>query len=74
MKKQETVIKESVAKFQAVMSEQISPIESVIAKNLAKMHASMSEDEAFDWTCDLVSCENEDEVSETLDRIRKLQG
>ena len=55
---------------------QLEPYEKLIQEELGRLFPSLldeEEDGVVDWTCDIMNCSSDDEVFETIERIRQIQ-
>ena len=58
------------------IQKQLEPYERMIQEELGRLYPSLLDEEkdgVFDWTCDIMNCSSDDEVFETLERIRQIQ-
>ena len=58
------------------IQKQLEPYERMIQEELGRLFPSLLDEEkdgVFDWTCDIMNCSSDDEVFETLERIRQIQ-
>lgn len=62
--------------IRTIQKTQIEPYEQLINEELGRLVPSLlqkEEDGVFDWTCDIINCSSDDEVFDTIDRIRHIQ-
>lgn len=55
---------------------QLEPYEKLIQEELGRLFPYLldeEEDGVVDWTCDIMNCSSDDEVFETIERIRQIQ-
>jgi len=58
------------------IQKQLEPYERMIQEELGRLFPSLLDEEkdgVVDWTCDIMNCSSDDEVFETLERIRQIQ-
>ena len=72
LKMTEAFIMKYARAIRHIQEEQISEYEELILKELAKLVPTLP-DEGQDWLCDILSCGDDEEVIETLDRIRDIE-
>ena len=59
-----------------IQKTQLEPYEKMIQEELGRLFPSLlnkDEDDVVDWACDIMNCSSDDEVFETLERIRQIQ-
>lgn len=59
-----------------IQKMQLEPYEKLIQEELGRLFPSLldeEEDGVVDWACDIMNCSSDDEVFETLERIRQIQ-
>lgn len=59
-----------------IQKTQLEPYEKMIQEELGRLFPSLlnkDEDGVVDWACDIMNCSSDDEVFETLERIRQIQ-
>jgi hypothetical protein len=77
LKMEEVFIIKYAATIRHIQQTQIRQYESMIESELARFIPSLinkSDDGLTDWMCDIVNCETDEEVLETLDRIREIEN
>lgn len=57
-----------------IQHEKLDPIFETIEKRLLLHYPKLSNYAATDWTCDLVSCSNSEEIKLTLKRLEDFYG
>lgn len=68
----EAFIVKYVQAIRNIQEKQISEYEKLILNELTKLIPTLPDD-GTDWLCDLLMCDNDQEVVETLDRIREIE-
>ena len=59
-----------------IQKTQLEPYETLIQEELGRLFPSLlknNEDGVIDWSYDIMNCSSDDEVFETLERIRQIQ-
>jgi hypothetical protein len=72
----ETLIIKYAKKIREIQSTQINEYERMIRKELSILIPSLvnkNTNGIFDWTCDIINCENDEDVFETLGRIKEIE-
>lgn len=60
-----------------IQKTQLERYEKLIQEELGKLFPALLDEEengVFDWSCDIMNCSSDDEVFETLERIRQIQN
>ena len=76
LKLEEVFIIKYAAAIRNIQKTQVRQYESLIEKELARFIPSLvdkTNDGLTDWMCDIVSCDSDEEVLDTLDRIQAIE-
>lgn len=60
-------------KIRDIESQQIEPYLQLISEHLLDLYPGLSEEESYDWACDIINTTSNSEVAEVLDRIEEIQ-
>lgn len=72
----EIIIVKYARAIRDIQKTQIEPYERMIQEELGRMFPPLlknEEDGVFDWSCDIMNCSSDDEVCDTIERIRQIQ-
>jgi len=76
LKLEEVFIIKYAAAIRNIQKTQVQQYQLLIEKELARFIPSLTdktEDGLTDWMCDIVNCETDEEVLDTLDRIQAIE-
>ncbi len=76
LKLEEVFIIKYAAAIRNIQNTQVQQYQLLIEKELARFIPSLAdktEDGLTDWMCDIVNCETDEEVLDTLDRIQAIE-
>ena len=76
LKLEEVFIIKYAAAIRNIQKTQVQQYQLLIEKELARFIPSLNdktEDGLTDWMCDIVNCETDEEVLDTLDRIQAIE-
>lgn len=72
----EIIIAKYARQIRNIQKTQLEPYEKLIQEELGRLFPAllkMEEDGVVDWSCDIINCSSDDEVFDTIDRIRTIQ-